>query len=159
MHDLAKWDIPQVWLCLALTFFLSDVYLNMVPRHVEPHSILRSSSVPSSPPHLVSFCHFPLHNSEDSASWAGMCVRLTRSSAQICSIEKEICVSCMIGVGRWTVIGECSVPPGMTLVIIMEYQCDVMLSKLKIESAYRDGMTIHGILFLLSCCLHDCVFY
>lgn len=121
MHDLAKWDIPQVWLCLALTFFLSDVYLNMVPRHVEPHSILRSSSVPSSPPHLVSFCHFPLHNSEDSASWAGMCVRLTRSSAQICSIEKEICVSCMIGVGRWTVIGECSVPPGMTLVIIMEY--------------------------------------
>lgn len=72
---------------------------NMVPRHVEPHSILRSSSVSFSPPHLVSFCHFLLHNSEDSASWAGMSVWSNGSPAQICSIEKESCVSCMIGVG------------------------------------------------------------
>lgn len=69
----------------------SDVYLNMVLGHIKPSSILTSSSVTYSAPHLVSICHFLLHNSE--AIWAGMSAWLKGSPAQTCSLKKGTCVS------------------------------------------------------------------
>lgn len=142
MHDLAKQNTPQAWLCMALTFSLPGWCL--FKRFLGACGAVQHRNVQLSHQRFAcsdSFCLCHLHNSVHFSSWERNSVWLKVSPAHFCGLKKGISFFPYDRRQRLMASSDGCTPPGCCG---RWYQCRAKSNAKWIQTSHREATKCWG---------------